>query len=310
MASGSLNIRNYSENDFNRYVRLHVESEQLDPAGRFVSARNLADDLKRPNFRPQTDLFVADLNQKLVGCLSVTLEPGIGRALLDARVHPLQRRKGIATKLFAAALPRIKSAGIKSAQISIPETNAAAKNLLNQLGFAFIRYFFEMQLALSRAKLSASKQDTTTRRRLKPGEANLLTEIQNRCFAGTWGFNPNTAEEIAYRLNMHGRSPQDVILTFLGAHPIGYCWTIVNAEANAGSGQNTGLIHMLGVDPDYRQQEIGKTILHNGLEDLKRRGIGIVQLTVDGENPAAMSLYQSAGFEVYAKTEWYEKIVN
>lgn len=309
MSSGSLGIRAYTDDDFEGYLKLNVESEQLDPSGRYVSAQKLSDDLHRPNFRPQTDLWVADLNGILVGCLGVTLEPGIGRALLDGCVHPLRRRKGIATALFAGALPRIKAAGIKSAHISVRETNAAAKNLLNRLEFTFIRYFFEMQLAINRVRMPIIREDTTTSRRLEQDEANLLTEIQNRCFADTWGFNPNTEEEIAYRLNMHARFPQDVILTYLGDHPIGYCWTIINAEENAGREKQKGLIHMLGVDPDYRQQEIGKAILHNGLEDLKAKGIDIVELTVDSENPAACSLYESVGFEIYAKTEWYEKTV-
>jgi len=71
--------------------------------------------------------------------------------------------------------------------------------------------------------------------------------------------------------------------------------------------KSKGLIHMLGVDPQYRQQEIGKAILLNGLKDLKAKGIDIVELTVDSENPAACSLYESVGFEVYARLEWYEK---
>ena len=66
---------------------------------------------------------------------------------------------------------------------------------------------------------------------------------------------------------------------------------------------------MLGVDPDYRNQEIGKAILLNGLEDLKGKGVDIVELTVDSQNPAACSLYESVGFEVYGRTEWYEKAV-
>ena len=309
MSSGSLGIRAYSDDDFEGYLKLHAESEQLDPSGRYVSAQKLSDDLRRPNFWPQTDLWIADLNGILVGCLGVTLEPGIGRALLEGCVHPLRRRKGIATALFAVARQRIRAAGIKSAHISVRETNAAAKNLLNRLEFTFIRYFFEMRLAINRARLPTIRADTTTSRRLEQDEANLLTEIQNRCFADTWGFNPNTEEEIAYRLNMHGRSPQDVILTYMGDHPIGYCWTIINAEENAGRKKQKGLIHMLGVDPDYRQQEIGKAILHNGLEDLKAKGIDIVELTVDSENPAACSLYESVGFEIYAKTEWYERVV-
>jgi ribosomal protein S18 acetylase RimI-like enzyme len=166
-----------------------------------------------------------------------------------------------------------------------------------------------MKLDFNNIQLPAAGQGPTTSGRLKSGEENLLTEIQNRSFADTWGFNPNTEEEIACRLNMHGRSPDDVTVTYLNNTPVGYCWIIINAEENAKRAKNKGLIHMLGVDPDYRRQEIGKAILLNGLEDLKNKGVDIVELTVDSKNPAACSLYESVGFEVYAKTEWYEKTV-
>ena len=302
-------IRNYCPDDFDKYLRLQVESEQLESSGRFISAQGLSDHLGRPNFTPQKDLFVAEFNGKLVGYISTTLEPGIQRALLDGRVQPQHRHKGIATKLFSRGLQRVSESGINAAQVSVLETNASAKGLLNHLGFTFIRYFFKLRLDISSVQLPAARQNPTTRRRLKPGEENLLTELQNRCFIDTWGFNPNTPEEIAYRLNMHGHSPEDVILTYLEDKPVGYCWIIINPEENAKREKNRSLIHMLGVDPDYRKQEIGKAVLVNGLEDLKAKGVDIVELTVDSENPAACSLYESVGFEVYAKTEWYEKAV-
>jgi mycothiol synthase len=309
MADGSYIIRNYSSDDFDNYLQLKVESEQLEPSGRFISAQDLSDNLGRPGFAPQKDLFVAEFNAKLVGYLSVALEPGIQRALLEGLVHPRQRRKGIAAKLFSRSMQRVKASGVKAAQISVLENNAAAKSLLTKLECQFIRNFFEMKLDIHNTRLPAARRDSITSRRLKPVEENLLTEIQNRCFAGTWGFSRNTTEEIAYRLSMQGRSPDDVILTFLEDRLAGYCWTLINAEENAKREKKKGLIHMLGVDPDYRNQEIGKAILLNGLEDLKGKGVDIVELTVDSQNPAACSLYESIGFEVYAKTEWYEKTV-
>jgi len=309
MAGGSYIFRNYSSNDFDKYVQLLFESEQLEPSGRFLSAQGLSDNLGRPNFAPETDLFVAELSGNLVGYLSVTLEPGIQRALLDGLVHPLHRRTGIATELFSSSLQRVSKSSITSAQVSVLETNASAKGLLNHLTFKFIRYFFEMRLDINSVRLPAAGQSAPNSRRLKRGEENLLTEIQNRCFADAWGFNPNTEEEIAYRLNMHGRSPDDVILTYLDDLPVGYCWTIINAEENKKRKKSKGLIHMLGVDPHYRKREIGKAILLNGLTDLKAKGVDTVELTVDSQNPAACSLYESMGFEVYAKTEWFEKSV-
>jgi mycothiol synthase len=302
-------IRNYSANDFEKYVQLHVEFEQLEPSGRFISAQGLSDILGRPNFAPETDLLVAELNGNLVGCLSVTLEPGIQRALLDGLVHPLHRHKGIATELFTSGLQRISKSGIASAQVSVSETNASAIGLLKHLRFTFIRHFFEMRLDINSVRLPTVRQGAMNSRRLMQGEENLLTEIQNRCFADSWGFNPNTEEEIAYRLNMHGRSPGDVILTYMNDKPVGYCWIIINTEENAKRKKSKGLIHMLGVDPDYRQQEIGRAILLHGLDDLKARGVDVVELTVDSENPAACALYESVGFEVFARLEWYEKTV-
>jgi ribosomal protein S18 acetylase RimI-like enzyme len=170
MAGGSYTIRNYSPGDFDRYLGLQVESEQLDPSGRFISARGLSDNLGRPNFAPQKDLFVAESDGKLIGYLSVTLEPGIQRALLDGFVHPLHRRKGIATELFSSGLRRVKESGIKSAQASVSEANASARGFLNRLGFTFIRYFFEMRLDMNSSRLPVAGQGATASRGLKPGE--------------------------------------------------------------------------------------------------------------------------------------------
>ncbi|MGD8665667.1 MAG: GNAT family N-acetyltransferase [Desulfobacterales bacterium] len=309
MSDGSIIIRNYSDDDFDRYVTLKVESGQLGPAGRFASARSLRDDLGHPRFKPQTDLWVADSNWVLVGCLAVNREFEIGRALIAGCVHPQHRRKGIATKLMIKGLQSIRASGIQSAQVSVLESNTGAKSFLKQMGFTRIRYFAELRLDTNTIRLTDIREDAITSRRLEPGEANLLTQIQNRCFAGSWGFNPNTEEEIAYRLSMPSRSPQDVILTYEARHLVGYCWTIINSQENESRAEKIGRIHMLGVDPDHRRQEIGKAILHNGLKALRARCVDIVELTVDSENTAAGALYESMGFKMRAQTEWYEKQV-
>ena len=309
MTGGSFIIRNYSSDDFDKYLRLHAKSEQLEPAGGFISAQGLEENLGRPGFAPQKDLFVAEFDATLVGYLSVTLEREIQRALLEGLIHPRHRRKGVATKLFSSSMQRVKASGVRAVQINILENNAAAKNFLTKLEFQFIRNFFEMRLDIHNTRLPAARREAITSRRLKQEEENLLTEIQNRCFAGTWGFNPNTTEEITCRLNMQGCSPDNVILTYLEDRLAGYCWTLINAEENAKREKKKGLIQMLGVDPDYRNQEIGKAVLLNGLEDLKDKGMDIVELTVDSQNPAACSLYESVGFKIYARTEWYEKAV-
>jgi mycothiol synthase len=68
-----------------------------------------------------------------------------------------------------------------------------------------------------------------------------------------------------------------------------------------------GEIHMLGVDPDFRRMGIGRKVLLAGLSHLKCKGVTIVRLTADGEDPAALALYESVGFKRASRIEWYEK---
>ncbi len=284
MRDFSFTIRNYRPGDFNAYVQLQLDTEQFDRSGRYISSQVLAEHLGRPNYSPEKDLFVVETDGKITGYISLAPELGIGRVLLDCLVHPHYRRKGAATKLFFRAMQRAKELGAKVAQVNIPEANVAAKSLVSSLGFKFIRRFLELELDFYNIHLPDVKHGTFISRPLRSGEEDKLTEIQNRSFVGTWGFNPNTIQEIVYRINLSGSSPGDVIMAYEGEEPVGYCWTKVNPEENAARGENKGQIHMLGVDPDYQEKGIGKEILLAGLA--------------------------SVGFEVCSTTEWYEKKVS
>ena len=67
---------------------------------------------------------------------------------------------------------------------------------------------------------------------------------------------------------------------------------------------------MLGVDPDYRGQGIGRELMMAGLARLRNRGLNVAELTVDSQNKVACALYKSIGFEVRANSFWYEKIID
>ena len=300
-------IRNYHSGDFENYARLLLEAEKQDQSGRRVSKHLLAEALGHPSFQPENDLFLAEGDQNPIGYVSVFLELGIGRALLDGLVHPLYRRKGIATDLLEHAIRHARAAGIKTAQICISETNLAAKKMLSGLGLRFFRHFIGYKLDLTTIQLPEIKSGKFIFRSLQPGEEEELTAIQNRSFADTWGFNANTREEISYRINLSSCTPENIIMAYRENRPVAYCWTRIHHAGNSARGENKGEIHMLGVDPDFRKQSIGRNILTAGLSYLKFKGVKIVELMADSEMPAALALYESAGFKKYMRTEWYEK---
>jgi len=300
-------IRNYQAADLENYVRLHLETAKRDQSGQYISKQLIKEALGHPSFHPETDLFLAEADQDVLGCVSVFLEPGIGRALLDGLVHPLYRRKGIATDLFGHAVGYARGAGIKAAQISIPETNLAAQKLLSDLGLRCFRHFLGFKLDLRTIQLPDISTGDYIFRTLQAGEAQQLTEIQNRSFADTWGFNANTCAEITYRINSSSCAPENITMVYRADRPIAYCWTRIYPAGNSAQTEKKGEIHMLGVDPDFRQQSIGKNVLTAGLSYLKLKGVEIVELTADAEMPAALALYESAGFKQYLRIDWYEK---
>ena len=57
-----------------------------------------------------------------------------------------------------------------------------------------------------------------------------------------------------------------------------------------------GVIYDLYVRPQFRNRGMGSALLKNALDELKRRGVEIVQLTVVSKNNRALNLYKKHGF--------------
>jgi mycothiol synthase len=307
MSKVAYTIRTYHPRDFDNYVQFHKETEAHDGFGSYLSKQHLAEELGHPSFHPEKNLFVAEQDGCLIGYISVFLEPGIGRVLLDGAVHPLHRRKGIATELFDCAIRHACRAEINVAQICISEANAPAKNLALHFDMKFIRHFIEFKLDLAGTQLPEVTSGEYIIRQLQSGEEDHLTAIQNISFAESWGFNPNTTEEIRYRIHLSSCSPEDIIMAYREDRPVGYCWTRILIDETSKTMARIGEIHMIGVDPYLRSKGLGRKVLLKGLSHLKHKGIVRVELTADGQEPAARRLYHSVGFKEGLKTEWYEK---
>ncbi|HUV56043.1 MAG TPA: GNAT family N-acetyltransferase [Dehalococcoidales bacterium] len=309
MSNSPYTISNYQPTDFDKYVRLSIEAEKLEPTGRCVSPQVIAEHLGRPNCSPEQDLFIVEIDRDIVGYMDVAPELTIGRVILDCWIHPEHRRRGLATKLLSYATRRAQELGASLAHISIPQDNIVAKSVLSKLGFECVRRFLELRLDMAKVSQQDIDRPALGWRHLQPGEEAKLTQIQNRALTGTWGYNPNTVEEIMYRTSSSTCSPEDIILTCEGDKVIGYCWTEITGGGGTAIGRK-GRIFMLGADPDYRGRGVGKKALLAGLAHLKGKGLRVAELTVDSENKAACALYQSIGFEVRASTLWYEKAIN
>ena len=309
MSNSPYTIRNYQPKDFDKYVLLNIEAEKLEPTGRCTSPQVIAEHLGRPNYSCEQDLFIVEIDGDIVGCIDVTPELNIGQVVLDYWIRPEHRRRGLATRLLNYSMHRAKELEAKVAHVNVAEDNVVTRRVLSRLDFNIVYRFLELRLDIADVHWSGINQAALECRYLQRGEEDKLTQIQNRAFAGIAGYNPNTVEEITYRINRSNCSPEDVLLAYKGDKVIGYCWTGVVCEGGATS-KRKGQIFMLGVDPDYRGKGVGRKVLLAGLAHLKSKGLQVAELGTERENKIARALYKSIGFKVWKRTYCYEKVIN
>ncbi len=82
-----------------------------------------------------------------------------------------------------------------------------------------------------------------------------------------------------------------------------FCWTKVHADEQPPAGE----IYVIAVDPDFHGLGLGRALTVAGLRHLTSRGITSGMLFVDGDNVAALSLYESLGFSRSRVDRVYEK---
>ncbi|MAG14514.1 MAG: hypothetical protein CL874_01340 [Dehalococcoidales bacterium] len=303
-------IRNYRPLDLTDYAHLKIAAVKLHPGGGDYSLEDIKENMGRPNYSPERDLFVIETAREIAGFIDITPELKIGCVVLDCLVLPDYRRHGLSRELLEYALYRARELKAKIARVNIGQDNTSARKVLPRLGFRMVRRFLELRRQIDDIGPPEVTQNTFICRHLSHGETETLTHLQNRCFTGYWGYNPNTAEEIAYYIKMSHGSPEDVILVRAADKPVGYCWTTVNREVETAKGKRKGCIYMLGTDPDYRGLGIGRIALLSGLAYLKRKGRRIVKITVDSENETARALYKSVDFKKWSSSLWYEKAID
>jgi mycothiol synthase len=303
----SYTVRSYRTADFAAYASLLAKDCKIEPGTSSAFMTHLKEELLRPNHTPQKDLFLVECAGRVIACLDITREIEIGRVILCFQVHPAHHRHSLTAKLLAHARDRIQETGARIAHIRTRRDDHAALATLDRLGFRPVRYFIHLRINLSAWPVPRMKPKDQIRP-LRPGEEEKLTYLQNRSFAGSWGFCPNSTEEIIYRTHLSRCAPEDIILGCDEGLPVAYCWT--KQESKYIKAKRTGQILMLGVDPAYRGRGWGRKVLIAGLCHLKGKNLSLVELTADSENRIASELYNSIGFEVFAHSVWHEKAIS
>jgi mycothiol synthase len=230
--------------------------------------------------------------------LGVDVAPRLAGGLLEAKLL----RRGVA---------RARELGARVAHLCLGSPSPR-RALAEKEGFALARVYWDLEW------LRPSTQGRCDQlppagplpagyflRRFQPGDAPLLTQVQNAAFGDEWGFCPNTVAQIEYRTAMSNTCHDGIWLLCDAAAPgkaAGYCWTFLGPV----DGGIRGVIGMIGVAPEHRGRGLSRALLHAGMGSLLDAGVDHIGLHVDRSNAAALALYQAAGFQKTGELDWFE----
>ena len=293
-------VLNFTWNDLPALVEFItlVRSEGGDE--RLVSLPSLREEMAQPGLNPEENCFLFEDDQGLRAYSILHPEVRLRRAVLELGIHPGHKGNSIEKDIIRSALAHSKALGARVLHLCLPPS-ATWINLLEREGFSRIRDYWVMvwqqesvpPVELSPGFIIESHQ---------PGDEERLTRVQNAAFGGSWGFCPNTVEEVRYRAGMSSSSPEGILFLTQGDETAGYCWTRIQGESQG----PIGVIGMIGIVPDFRGQGLGRPILLAGMEYLHSQGVKQIRLDVDGENGPAIKLYNSAGFHKARELHWFE----
>ncbi|QSO55315.1 GNAT family N-acetyltransferase [Alicyclobacillus curvatus] len=310
-------IRHYRSGDEDVIVKLWNRSCPEEPIAMDLFVKRVLVD---PNFDAE-GLILYEENGTVAGftlCIvrklplsGADLEPENGW-ITAFFVHPEYQRKGIASKMFAAAEDFFKKKGRRYIFFSSYAPNyfvpgmdtdryPAGKAFLDKQGFHLLYPCVAMDKNLVEFRVP---EDVTKLEEMRQAEGYVFETLTPKYISqvvqfNDAKFNPDWAravrEAVAQGVPLH-----QVLIAHKDERIVGFCMY----GAYDGVGERFG---PFGVDEDLRGTGLGKILLYRCLRDMKARGLHSAWFLWTGETSPAGHLYYRVGFEVTRRFEVMRK---
>ena len=299
-------IRNYRERDLEPLVELINAADAVDQLEWGTSLQELRERFSLPTLKPEDNVFVAQVGERVVGYVRLRLEKGEAESVfkIEGVVHPEWRRWGIGRRLLQRAHQRAEERQGEVVSETVyfdadcEHEEAGRMALFESFGMRPTRYFLDMAYAPLEDIPEPQFPPGISVRAWVRGQDNEATlAVFNDAFADHWDFIPEPLEEWLHWASRPRFRPELNLLAVAGEEIAGLCLCDVNEEHIARIGRQEGLVDILGVRRPYRHQGLGRALLLAGLHALKEAGMESAMLGVDAESlTGATRLYESVGF--------------
>jgi mycothiol synthase len=212
-------------------------------------------------------------------------------------VHPAYRGRGHGRALGSALL----AASGKRLRMWAHGGKSTARHLAQVLGLSLFRELHQMRRRLTLESVPEPVfPEGVTVRTFVPGQDDAAWLAVN---AAAFAHHPEqgslTQRDLDDRKAEPWFDPKGFFLAVRTASGsgsgeiVGFHWTKVHAE------EQLGEVYVLGVLPEAQGSGLGKALTLVGLRHLAAEGVPTAMLYVDGDNRAAVRMYERLGFKTY-----------
>ncbi|HUW77435.1 MAG TPA: mycothiol synthase [Candidatus Nanopelagicaceae bacterium] len=252
---------------------------------------------------------------EIVGYAHLDETDSIAGPSAELVVAPLWRGQGIGRllteELLEVAGPRLRlwSHGV------LP----AGETLAKTLGFARVREICQMRRSLEFPIPNVQLPEAIVIEPFNPeSDSDEWLDLNSRVFAGHPEQSSWTATDLELRMAEPWFDADGFLLARKGGRCVAFCWTKVHGEEASGHSHGhkphhkhghdpIGEIYVIGVDPNFQGQGLGRLLTLAGMNHLKDIGLRTVMLYVEGDNMPALKLYEELGFTRWGRDVMYRQ---
>ena len=290
------------EQDLSTLSQMLTEIESIDQDGEETSEEYLRSMSEWPNFDPDQNVWVAELDGKLVGYGQI-LPRTKNYSSIYIVVHPAHRRQGLGSTLLALTLARARETESHSFLVYATRQNLGANAFLLYHGFEVAGTSGVMVAPVSELPQAEIPSGYSLRRYPELDDPRTVIQGLDQCYKDMVGHHQNVTSADRY-MNYYGEEGIHLLFNEHGTL-IGIC-----AGKPQGKTDERGVSDLLdapGLIKEYRHRGFQRFLTLAVINWLREKGKHPITLEYWGDEEDAIEIYRGLGFELVNQQITYRK---